>query len=170
MHYYDDDGKDKLSWSDIDKLRDGGKHREPKDQNREEEKSEKPKKISYAHKQYKKKLEEFFSIGKKKEVKVKNEELKKIKEIKSKSAYIKAADEYVAKNGFPRDLEFLFSFLEHKDSEKVAKSLELIEELYKEETETRQGIIKQKIHILEMTSSDPKIQGLAEEILARIKS
>ena len=166
MHYYDEeDDREPLSWRDIDKLKDGGKHRDGEKPLGEE----KPRRTSYAHKQYKKKLEEFFSTGKKKEDKVKNDELKKLKEIKNKNQYLRAADEYIARNGYPKDLDFLLSMLDHKDSEKILASVKVIEELFKDESDTRKDIIRQKIHILEMTSSDSKVQSIAEETLSRMK-
>ena len=165
MHYYDDDERERPSWSDIDKRKNRSKHVTGD----ERERTERPKKTSYAHKQYKKKLEEFFSVGKEKEDKKKNEELRKIMDIKNRAAYMKAANEYVEKNGMPKHLDFLLTMLDHKSTERVLESIKIIEELYKDETDTRKDIIKQKIHILEMTASDPKIQGLAEETLERMK-
>ena len=165
MNYYDDDDREKPSWRDIDKMKDrGGRAKERRDE------QPRPKRTTYAKMQYKKKLEEFFSVGKKKEDKVKLEELKKVKDIKNRNAYMKAADEFIKKYGMPKDLDFLLSMLDHRETENVCKSLELIEQMYKDETETRQDIIKQKVHILEMTASDPKVQGMAEEILSRMKS
>ena len=165
---YDDEERERPDWSEIDKMKDRSKHVDKEKQERET--PEKPKRTSYAHKKYKEKLEEFFSLGKKKEDKIKNEELKKIKEIKNRSLYMKAATEYIEKNGYPKDLDFLLTLLDHKETEKIMESIKVIEDLYKGETDTRKDIIKQKIHILEMTASDPKIQQLAEEALERMKS
>lgn len=168
MTYYDEEDREKPDWREIDKMKDRSKH---VDKDREKaERADRPKRVSYAQKQYKKKLEEFFSIGKNKEDKQKQDELKKIKDIKNRNAFMKAASEYVEKNGFPRDFDFLIEMLDHKESEKVIESMRMLEALFKDETETRKDMIKQKVHILGMTSSDPKIQGAAEETYERMKS
>ncbi len=159
-----DDRENRLSWSEIDKLKDRSKHagREKTEFTRKSSAQE-----EWAKKQYMKELDKLFS-GKKEE----SEEQKKarltIGQHYGSSKFNSVVSRYVKKYGIPADWSTLILLLDHRDVNIVMESLQKLRNLVHEGSTAERDGFKSKVKILAMTTDSEELQELTEEILEEL--
>ena len=159
-----DDGDDKLSWSDIDKLKDRSKHasREKSDIKKKQTVRE-----EWAKKQYMKEIEKLFS-GEKEETEDQKQAQTLIAKHYGSSKFNSAVDQYVKKYGMPHEWGTLMLMLDHKNIGTVTKALEVLRKKMHEGSEAEREGFKSKVKIIAMTADNDGLQELAEEIVEEL--
>ena len=154
-----DDDKEKPSWSEIDKKRDGSSHvsREPGEQRPKSPRKE------WAQKMYLKEIENLFK-GKK----ASKEHAAAFKEIHERAGSKKfnpAVKKYLKEFGLPDDWSTLFLLLDYEDIN-VAKdaAAALIALAPEAQLNLKEGL-KSKLNIIIMTTTDDDLREIAEEAL-----
>ena len=150
----DDDDREKLSWREIDKMRDHSRHvsGEPKGFRERSLRSE------WAKKQHLKQAEKFF-LGKKGT----DEYKKAYNALHAKygtSGFEEAANKFIHEFGPPDDWGTLLLLLDAKDPAIAKEALAPLKELYGKRSPIEQKGLKGKLKILVMTAKE---KGLREE-------
>ena len=157
-----DDEKEKLSWSEIDKKRDGSAHvsREPG-----EHRPKSPRK-EWAQKMYLKEIENLFKG--KKATKEHAAALKEIHERAGTKKFTPAVKKYLKEFGMPDDWSTLFLLLDYSDIA-VAKdaAAALIALAPEAQLNLKEGL-KSKLNIIIMTTTDDDLREIAEEALQKL--
>ena len=156
---------ERLSWSEIDKLKDRSEHlSRDKPQFRK-----KPSvKEEWAKKQYLKEAEKLFS-GVKEETKEQKKARKDISKHYGTSKFNNVVKYYIKKYGFPNDWGILILMIDHEDQKIVIGTLKALKEIIgKSNVAEREGF-KSKVKILAMTAESDELQELAEEIIEELE-
>ena len=155
----DDDDREKLSWREIDKMRDHSRHvsREPKSYRERSLRSE------WAKKQHLKEAEKFF-LGKKG-----TEEYKKayasLHDKYGAPGFEEAAKKFIQEFGPPDDWGTLILLLDAKDPALVQAVLPPLKEIYGKRSPIEQKGLKGKLKILVITAKEKALRDEAEKML-----
>lgn len=154
----------KLSWSEIDKLKNRSKHvSRDKTEFREKQSA----KEEWAKKQYLKEIEKLFS-GEKEETGEQKSARKNISNHYGSDKFNSMVEHYIKKYGFPNDWATLILMIDHKDPKIVVETLKVLKEtMDKSGVAERQGF-KSKVNILAMTAENDELRELAEEIVEEL--
>jgi hypothetical protein len=156
---YEEDGREKISWREIDRRKDRSPHapkEAPKDQVRS-------RRSEWVMKKYRKEADKLFmgKKGTKKHQKAYND----IDRYHGTDQFETAVKTYLDQYGLPDDWSTLSLLLDYSDYEKVLQVLAAMKDLY----ETRNPIEKQgfkaKVDILAMTTNNSDLRDFAEEVL-----
>ncbi len=156
-----DDREEKLSWSEIDKRKDGSKH---VSRGRPGFRRKTSVKEEWAKKQYLKEIEKLFS-GEKEETEEQKKARGNISYAYGSNKFNSVVVDYVKKYGLPKDWGTLILMLDHKDKKIVKKTLNTLREMLNESSTTEREGFKSKVKIIAMTAEDSELQELAEEIV-----
>ncbi len=159
----DDDEREKRSWRDIDRQRDGSAHvsREKGDEGRPKS----PRK-EWAQKMYLKEIENLFK-GKK----ATKEHAAAVKEVHERAGTKKfgpAVKKYLKEYGMPDDWSTLFLLLDYEDIEVAKKAVEVLLSLAPEAPLNLVEGLKSKLNIIVMTATDDELRDAAEEALENL--
>jgi hypothetical protein len=161
--YDDDDDREKRSWRDIDRQRDGSAHVSKEDNGEGRQKS--PRK-EWAQKMYLKEIENLFKG--KKASKEHAAALKEIHERAGTKKFTPAVKKYLKEYGMPDDWSTLFLLLDYEDiavaRDAVAALLALAPDA---QLNLKEGL-KSKLNIIVMTASDDDLRETAEEALREL--
>jgi len=156
--YEEDDERERLSWREIDKLKDRSKHvsREKPEYQKKSPKSE------WLSKEYRKQAEALFA-GKEqtKEHQIIHSAIHKHHGSDKFNSTVK---KYLKEYGLPQDFSTLFLLLDYKDGKVVREVLNVLREKVSEQTLKIQEGFKSKIKIMAMTADDDEIRELAEKV------
>ena len=156
-----DDGEERPSWSEIDKLKDKSKH---VSRDKSEFRKRPSAKEEWAKKQYLKEIEKLFS-GEKEETKDQKKAREDISRHYGSAKFKSSVERYIKKYGFPNDWGTLILMLDHKDPKMVMKTLNALRGIMNESSTAEQEGFKSKVKILAMTAEDDELRELAEEII-----
>jgi len=161
MSTYDEEEREKLSWREIDKLKDQSKH-----VSREKPYYRKSRRSEWALKQYRKEAEKLL-MGKKgsdKYIRACNEIHDRHGTPKFNSVVKKFIEEY----GLPDDWDTLFLLLDYKDTDTVIEVLSRLVKTYRERSLTEIQGFKAKLEIMEMTSKNKKLKKAVQAVLEQL--
>jgi len=158
VRYRDEDERDKLSWSEIDKRRDRSPHA-PKETHEPREKSHRS---EWIKKQYRKEIDKLF-LGKK-GTKKHEKAHRDIDRHHGTDQFDATVKNYLEQYGLPDDWGTLSLLLDYSDPKEVCKVLTAMKNLYETRTPAEQRGFKAKVDIFAMTASDTDLRDLAEEI------
>jgi hypothetical protein len=160
--YDEDEEREKLSWREIDKLKDRSKHvsREKPEFQKKSPKSE------WLSKQYRRKAETLFAD--RKETKDHRTAHSSIHKYHGTDRFNSTVKKYLKEYGLPDDFSTLFLLLEYKDREVVKEVLNLLKEKIGEQSLKIKEGFKSKIGIMAMTSDDEELRELAEKMLEEL--
>jgi len=156
---------EKLSWSEIDKLKDQSKH---SSREKPEYRKKPSAKEEWAKKQYLKEAEKLFS-GVKEETEEQKKARKDISKHYGTSKFNSAVKHYIKKYDFPSDWGTLILMIDHKDQKIVIKALKVLKEIVDGSSMAEQEGFKSKVKILAMTTESDELQELAEEIIEELE-
>ena len=155
----DDDDREKLSWREIDKMRDHSRHvsGEPKSFRERSLRSD------WAKKQHLKEAEKFF-LGKKG-----TDEYKKayaaLHDKYGSPGFEEAAKKFIQEFGPPDDWGTLILILDAKDPTVAREALAPLKGLYEKRSPIEQKGLRGKLKILAMTARDKNLREEAEKML-----
>jgi hypothetical protein len=158
----DDDDREKLSWREIDKMRDHSRHvsRDPKSYRESSLRGE------WAKKQHLKEAEKFF-LGKKG-----TDEYKKaytaLHDKYGTPEFEEAAKKFIQEFGPPDDWGTLLLLLDAKDPALAKEALVPLKGLYGKRSPIEQKGLKGKLKILAMTAKEKNLRQEAEKMLAEL--
>lgn len=161
--YDDDDDREKRSWRDIDRQRDGSAHASKEQGGEARQKS--PRK-EWAQKMYLKEIENLFKG--KKASKEHAAALKEVHERAGTKKFTPAVKKYLKEFGMPDDWSTLFLLLDYEDlavaKDAVAALIALVPEA---QLNLKEGL-KSKLNIILMTTTDDELHDIAEEALQQL--
>lgn len=158
----DDEEREKLSWREIDKLRDRSRHvsREPKSYQERTLKSE------WARKQHLREAEKFFQ-GKKGTEAYKNA-YNAIHEKYGSREFPKALKNFLDQFGLPDDWGTLLLVLDYSDPNWVKEALQSLKNMYPSRSLIEQKGFKGKLKVLATTTQDKEIRAECAKILEEL--
>jgi len=159
------DREERLSWSEIDKLKDRSKH---VGRDKSESRRRPLVKEEWAKKQYLKEAEKLFS-GVKEETKEQKSARKNISKHYGTSKFDNVVKHYIKRYGFPTDWGTLILMIDHEDRKIVIKTLNVLKEIMGESSMAEQQGFRSKVKILAMTAEDDELRELAEEIIEELE-
>jgi len=161
MSNYDEEEREKLSWREIDKLKDGSKH-----VSREKPPYRRSKRSEWAQKQYRKEAERLF-MGKKGS----DEYKKAINEIHNRHGTPKfnsVVKNFIKKYGLPDDWDTLFLLLDYKEVDTVGEVLSKLKNDYRERSSIEMQGFRAKLEIVAMTTGDKELRETVQEALKEL--
>ncbi|HIC91037.1 MAG TPA: hypothetical protein EYP21_03035 [Syntrophaceae bacterium] len=158
MASHNDDERERLSWREIDRLKDRSRH-----VTREKGYRKKSFPSEWAKRQFLKQAEKLFT-GKKgsEEHKVAHNAIHKYY---GSGKFQGAVKRYLNQYGLPDDWDTLLLVLDYKDKETVKKALYALKEMYGARSPLEKQGLKGKIETLALTVKDNELRELAEGIL-----
>jgi hypothetical protein len=158
----DDDDREKPSWRDIDRQRDGSAHtsREPGEQRAKSPRKE------WAQKMYLKEIENLFKG--KKATKEHAAALKEVHERAGTKKFGTAVKKYLKEYGMPDDWSTLFLLLDYEDTKVARDAVEALLALEPEAQLNLKEGLKSKLNIIIMTATDDDLLEIAEEALQKL--
>jgi hypothetical protein len=156
----DDREREKKSWREIDQLRDGGHHREPKTYREKKKAYDEQRELS----EHKAALEKLFTDGP--QDKEQARYLKAIREAKDKKALVSATASHEKKYGMPKDWDTLLRLLDHPEARVVIEVMELLRLRAPNRLPEEREYLKGHLKVLKMTTRDPDIEEKAEALAA----
>jgi hypothetical protein len=162
VRYRDEDERDKISWSEIDKRRD----RSPYAPKEADEPRQKSHRSEWIKKQYRKEVDKLF-LGKKgtKKHEKAHSDINRFHGTDQFDATVKT---YLDQYGLPDDWSTLSLLLDYSGPKEVSQVLSAMKNLYEAKTPAEQRGFKAKVDIFAMTASDSDLRDLAEEILGTL--
>ena len=157
--------EERLSWSEIDKLKDRSKH---SGREKPEYRKKPSAKEEWAKKQYLKEAEKLFS-GVKEETEEQKKARKDISKHYGTSKFNSAVKHYMKKYGFPSDWGTLMLMIDHKEQKIVIEALKSLKDIMTKSSDAEQQGFKSKVKILTMTAESDELQELAEEIIEELE-
>jgi len=161
MGRYDDDDREKLSWREIDKMRDGSRHVGERKGIRE-----RTLKSDWAKKQHLRAAEKFF-LGKKGTEAYKAAHAA-LHEQYGTPQFAEAVQNFLQQFGLPDDWGTLLLILDGPDPQKAKEALAVLKTLYEKRSLLEKKGFKGKVKVLAMTTRDPALRGQCEEILEEL--
>lgn len=160
---YDDDDREKRSWRDIDRQRDGSDHvsKEPDGEARPKS----PRK-EWAQKMYLKEIENLFKG--KKASKEHAAALKEVHERAGTKKFVPAVKKYLKEYGMPDDWSTLFLLLDYEDLAIAKDAVTALVALAPEAQLNLVEGLKSKLNIIVMTAADDDLREMAEEALEEL--
>ena len=150
--------RERLSWSEIDKLKDRGGYGRSKRSERET-----PSEQRALHK-YKAELEKLFQPGTKLG-KDAEKQLKKLRETSDRRKFMDLADKYLEEFGLPHAWEDLENFLRHKDVQILKEVIRRMEVLLNDQTDTRKENFQKDLHLIQMTTRDKELRKQVNQLI-----
>jgi hypothetical protein len=160
-----DEREERVSWSEIDKLKDRSNH---VTREKPEYRKKPSAKEEWAKKHYLKEIDKLFS-GAKEETAAQKSARGDIARSYGTSKFHSAVDHYLEYYGFPTDWSTLILMIDHKDQGIVVKTLMALKGKMNDCSAAEQQGIKSKIKILAMTAEDEEVRELAEEIVRELE-
>jgi hypothetical protein len=159
IRHHDQDGREKISWREIDRRKDQSPYA-PKETPRDEVRS---RRSEWMMKKYRKEADKLFmgKKGTKKHQKAHHD----IDRYQGTDQFETAVKTYLDQYGLPDDWSTLSLLLDYSDSEKVLQVLAAMKDLYEARSLTEKQGFKAKVDILAMTASDSDLRDFAEEML-----
>jgi hypothetical protein len=173
----DDRPREKRSWRDIDKMRDGKKSGARTSSDRDRERFER----TPGYTQYKSALERMFRGGELPEPlrdridptgenKKRDEALKKLRDAESPAQFDAAVDAFLAEfKAFPDDPYLLDQALGHKNPRVVEQSLDQLLRLAGEGALKPPRSLAQRLQSLQLMSDDGDVQDKAKALAAKVR-
>ena len=161
MSPYDEDEREKLSWSEIDKRRDRSTH-----VSGEKASYKKSKRSEWALKQYRKEAEKLL-MGKKGTDAYKKAR-NAIHDRHGTPKFNAAVKSFIKEYGLPDDWDTLFLFLDYKDTVTVEEVLSRLMGSYQERSLTEMQGFRAKLEIMEPTVKDENLKDVIEAILEEL--
>jgi len=161
MSAYEEDEREKLSWSEIDKRKDGSKH-----VSGEKASYKKSKRTEWALKQYRKEAEKLL-MGKKGTDAYKKAR-NAIHDRHGTPKFNAAVKGFIREYGLPDDWDTLFLLLDYKDTDTVGDVLLRLMGSYRERSLTEMQGFRAKLEIMETTTKDEKLREAVEAILQEL--
>ena len=155
-----DDGKERLTWSEKDKLKDKSRH---VSRDKSEYKKKPSAKEEWAKKQYLKEIEKIFS-GEEEKTEEEKKAMQKISDHYGKNTFNRTVEKFIKKYGIPNSWETLMLILDYKDQRIVEKALNALRGLMAESSAAEREGFKSRVKILAMTAENDELQDLAQEI------
>ena len=156
--YDDDEEREKLSWREIDQLKDRSKH---VSQEKPEFRKKSPK-SEWLSKQYRKQADALFAG--KKETKEHQAAHSALRKYHGTDKFNSTAKKYLKEYGLPDDFSTLFLMLDYKDGEVVKQVLDLLKAKVSDQSLKIQEGFKSKVRIMAMTADDDELRKLAEKL------
>jgi len=158
MAPHNDEDRKRLSWKEIDRLKDRSRH-----VTREKGYRKKSFPSEWAKRQFLKQAEKLFT-GKKgsEEHKAAHNAIHKYY---GSGKFQGAVKKYLSQYGLPDDWETLILLLDYKDKGTVKKALYALKEMYGAINPLEKQGLKGKIDILALTAKDDELKELAQKIL-----
>jgi len=159
MGRYDDDEREKLSWSEIDKMRDRSRHVSsgPKSM------KERSLRSDWAKKQHLREAEKFFQ-GKKGTAAYKAAH-NALHEKYGTPDFQEAAEKFLQEFGLPEDWGTLLLLLDLREPKRLKEVLGGMKGLYEKRSLIEQRGFKGKVKVLSMTTADRSLRQSCQEIL-----
>ena len=156
-----DDEKEKLSWSEIDKLKNRSRH-----VSREKPAYKQSKRSQWAKHQYLKEAEKLFKgkKGKPEYKKARNE----LHNRHSTPKFNATAKNFIKEYGLPEDWDTLFLLLDYKEAAQVKEVIKKLNDLYPEKSLTEMQGFRAKLEIMAMTVRDKKLKETIRDVLDEI--
>lgn len=155
----DEEEREKLSWREIDQLKNRSRH-----VSQEKPAYKKSKRSEWAQKQYLKEVERLF-LGKKG-----TEEYKKARnEIHNRHGTAKfsaVVKHFIKDYGLPDDWDTLFLLLDYKETETVQEVIARLKKEYPQRGLTEMQGFKAKLEILSMTNEDQELHSVIDDALS----
>lgn len=161
MSTYDEDEREKLSWSEIDKRKDSSKH-----VSGEKASYKKSKRSEWALKQYRKEAEKLL-MGKKGTDAYKKAR-NAIHDRHGTPKFNAAVKSFIREYGLPDGWDTLFLLLDYKDTATVGDVLLRLMGSYRERSLTEMQGFRAKLEIMETTTKDEKLREAVETILQEL--
>ncbi len=155
-----DEGKERLSWSEKDKLKDKSRH---VSSDKSEYKKKSSAKEEWAKKQYMKEIEKIFS-GEEEKTEEEKKAMQKISDHDGKNTINRTVEKFIKKYGIPNSWETLILILDHNDQKIVEKALNALRGMMAESSAVEREGFKSRVKILAMTAENDELQELAQEI------
>jgi len=163
---YEKPEREKLSWSEIDKRKEKGGQRKSRSGYGDGPYQSKAEKARVETK-YKQKLEEMFS-GVKKLPKEQKDQLSKLRDLTDRDAFGEGADRYLAEHGYPEAWEDLTDFLRHRSPAILSEVVDRLEKILAYQSDTRKGMFKKDLELIEMTTRDKDLRKKVVGILQKL--
>lgn len=157
--YQDEDGREKISWREIDRRRDRSPHA-PREAPKDRERS---RRSEWVMKKYRKEADKLF-MGKK-GTKKHQKALNDLERYHGTDQFEAAVKAYLDEYGLPGDWSTLSLLLDYSDTGTILEALHAMKHLYESRTPMEKQGFKAKVDILAMTASDGDLRDLAEETL-----
>ncbi|HNR13058.1 MAG TPA: hypothetical protein PKM59_07095 [Thermodesulfobacteriota bacterium] len=162
MNSYDDEERERPSWSEIDKRKDQSRH-----VSAERAQPKKSRLHTWAARQYRKELERLW-MGKKG-----TEECRKaLGEIHKRHGTPKfhtTVKAFIKEYGLPDDWETLFLLLDYRDVDTVREVMEKLKDLYPEKGLTEMQGFRAKLDIMASTAGNEKLRESARTVLIELQ-
>jgi len=159
MVTYDDEERERPSWREIDRMKDRSKHVTREKLSYREKKL----KTEWAKRQYLKKVEDLFK-GKKGTSEHK-QAYQALHDTYGTKKFHKEVESYLKEYGFPDDWSTLFLLLDYKDPDVVIQVIDLLKEMFEDQSLNVQEGFKSKLRIISMTSENEQLKEKAEDVL-----
>jgi hypothetical protein len=156
--YDEDEEREKLSWREIDQLKDRSKHvsREKPEFQKKSPRSE------WLSKQYRKQADALFAG--KKETKEHQAAHSTLHKYHGTDKFNSTVKKYLKEYGLPDDFSTLFLMLDYKDGEVVKQVLDLLKTKVSDQSLKIQEGFRSKVRIMAMTADDEEVREYAEKV------
>jgi len=155
----------KLSWREVDKLKDQSGLAKLRKKREKAERTESPLLDETKKKSYLKELEKLFQEKTSKE---KEEALKRLHQRAGQRDFKKLALEFVEKFGIPTDAMTLLLFLDSKEKELILRIIEFIKENFSLFSKEDLDALISKLKTLRYTVTDPAVAFKVEKVLKEL--
>jgi len=159
------DDRKKLSWREVDKLKDQSGLAKLRKKREKAERTESPLLDETKKKSYLKELEKLFQEKTSKE---KEEALKRLHQRAGQRDFKKLALEFVEKFGIPTDAMTLLLFLDSKEKELILRIIEFIKENFSLFSKEDLDALISKLKTLRYTVTDPAVAFKVEKVLKEL--
>jgi len=159
------DDRKKLSWREVDKLKDQSGLAKLRKKREKAERTESPLLDETKKKSYLKELEKLFQEKTSKE---KEEALKRLHQRAGQRDFKKLALEFVEKFGIPTDAMTLLLFLDSKEKELILRVIEFIKENFSLFSKEDLDALISKLKTLRYTVTDPAVAFKVEKVLKEL--
>ena len=157
----DDYERDRPSWREIDRLRDGSRHQRP------EEKPRGSRKQQEKIRQEALKQAEALFAGKQQRPEYKKA-LAKLEDLRATPQFQAAAAKFLREYGLPEDWRGLMMFLDYPDATQMAEALTRLQQLAVAQSMTELQGLKGKLRTLSLTCRFPEIKEQAATLLEEL--
>jgi len=161
MNNYDDDDRERLSWSEIDKRKDKSRHL-----SQEKPAFKKSKRSEWVQKQYLKEAEKLF-MGKKGSPKYK-EAFNELYRRHGTPKFPSVAKKFLQEYGLPTDWNTLFLFLDYNDGGTINEAILKLKSNYRERSLTEMQGFRAKLEIIAMTTKDAALRETIQEVMKEL--
>jgi len=157
----DDDDREKPSWREIDKLRDGSRHA------RQEPKSREPKRKQEKKRQEALRQAEALFSGKR-GLPEYRAALQALENVHGTAKFTAAARKFLAEYGLPEEWGVLIMLLDFPEVEVVQEILARLAALAPGRSRVEQQGLKGKLRVISLSAGSPEVKKTAQELLGRI--